>query len=136
MDAKEEEQLAVGGVQPSISPPSALRSLFAKYPGKIPVHLVDKHAYVWRVEGAYTYPEHSFCLSKIAKLTFPLCFASDVARLRSEWHICGLLSGTLPAIPQQNVFLGLPLQLFEEEIVFLIRSSGSSPDLTLGNEKS
>ncbi|KDN37533.1 hypothetical protein K437DRAFT_259770 [Tilletiaria anomala UBC 951] len=80
---------------PSWSPSSALRALEARYPGKVPVHLVDGHAYVWRVQ--------------------------DASRLRSEHHICGLLSGTLPLIPQQNVFLGLPLQLFPEEVVYLIR---------------
>ena len=35
--------------------------------------------------------------------------------LRREHHILGVLSGTLPQIPQQNVFLGLPLELMPEE---------------------
>ncbi|KZT44183.1 tRNA-intron endonuclease catalytic domain-like protein [Sistotremastrum suecicum HHB10207 ss-3] len=44
----------------------------------------------------------------------------DIARLRREHQICGLLTGTLPHVAQQNVFLGLPLQLMPEEVVLLI----------------
>ena len=35
--------------------------------------------------------------------------------LRRTHHILGVLTGTLPQIPQQNVFLGLPMQLMAEE---------------------
>ncbi|MCJ1415996.1 tRNA-splicing endonuclease subunit [Xylographa parallela] len=35
--------------------------------------------------------------------------------LRKTHHILGVLVGTLPQIPQQNVFLGLPLELMPEE---------------------
>lgn len=34
--------------------------------------------------------------------------------------MCGCLSGTLPQIPQQNVFLGLPLELMPEEAALLV----------------
>jgi tRNA-splicing endonuclease subunit Sen34 len=40
--------------------------------------------------------------------------------LRKTHHILGVLIGTLPQIPQQNVFLGLPLELMPEEARFLI----------------
>ncbi|KAA8652459.1 hypothetical protein EYZ11_005089 [Aspergillus tanneri] len=43
-----------------------------------------------------------------------------VTYLRREHHICGVLAGTLPQIPQQNVFLGLPLQLMPEEARLLV----------------
>ncbi|PWY84851.1 tRNA-splicing endonuclease subunit sen34 [Aspergillus heteromorphus CBS 117.55] len=43
-----------------------------------------------------------------------------VTYLRREHHICGVLSGTLPQIPQQNVFLGLPLKLMPEEARLLV----------------
>ncbi|MCJ1291197.1 tRNA-splicing endonuclease subunit [Xylographa carneopallida] len=39
--------------------------------------------------------------------------------LRKTHHILGVLIGTLPQIPQQNVFLGLPLELMPEEARFL-----------------
>lgn len=45
-----------------------------------------------------------------------LLFSADAATyLRREHHICGVLTGTLPQVPQQNVFLGLPLELMPEE---------------------
>ncbi|RAK93867.1 tRNA-splicing endonuclease subunit Sen34 [Aspergillus costaricaensis CBS 115574] len=43
-----------------------------------------------------------------------------VTYVRREHHICGVLSGTLPQIPQQNVFLGLPLKLMPEEARLLV----------------
>ncbi|KAB8342722.1 hypothetical protein FH972_022322 [Carpinus fangiana] len=41
--------------------------------------------------------------------------------LRAEYRIAGVLTGTLPQSPQQNVFLGLPLQLMAEEARLLVR---------------
>lgn len=43
-----------------------------------------------------------------------------VTYLRREHHICGVLTGTLPQAPQQNVFLGLPLELMPEEARLLV----------------
>lgn len=48
-------------------------------------------------------------------------FSVDAASyLRREHHICGVLTGTLPQIPQQNVFLSLPLELMAEEVRLLV----------------
>ena len=50
-----------------------------------------------------------------------LLFSIDaVTFLRREYNICGVLIGTLPQIPQQNVFLGLPLELMPEEARLLV----------------
>lgn len=50
-----------------------------------------------------------------------LLFAIDaVTYLRREHHICGVTIGTLPQAPQQNVFLGLPLELMPEEVRLLV----------------
>ncbi|KAI9736376.1 MAG: tRNA-splicing endonuclease subunit [Claussenomyces sp. TS43310] len=43
-----------------------------------------------------------------------------VTYLRSTHHICGVLIGSIPQIPQQNVFLGLPVELLPEEARILI----------------
>ncbi|KIO20150.1 hypothetical protein M407DRAFT_140323 [Tulasnella calospora MUT 4182] len=61
---------------------------------KIPIHISNKKAYVWDVESAEI--------------------------VRSKYHITGLLTGTLPSLAQQNVFLGLPLSLMPEEVVYLV----------------
>ncbi|KAJ5279319.1 tRNA-splicing endonuclease subunit tsp-4 [Penicillium angulare] len=50
-----------------------------------------------------------------------LLFSIDaVTYLRREHNTCGVLIGTLPQIPQQNVFLGLPLELMPEEARLLV----------------
>ena len=43
-----------------------------------------------------------------------------IAWLRREHHILGVLVGSLPQAPSQNVFLGLPLELMPEEARLLI----------------
>jgi tRNA-splicing endonuclease subunit Sen34 len=54
---------------------------------------------------------------------------ADAATLRSEHRICGVLTGTLPHLSQQNVFLGLPLVLMPEELVLLVeKREWSCPD--------
>ena len=42
--------------------------------------------------------------------------------LRKDHNILGVLIGTLPQIPQQNVFLGLPLELQAEEARLLVEN--------------
>ena len=65
-------------------------------------------------------------------LPFPIYFLScprpryllydtdTIAYLRSVHSILGVLIGTLPQIPQQSVFLGLPLELLPEEAHLLV----------------
>lgn len=43
-----------------------------------------------------------------------------ITYLRRTHHICGVLIGSIPQIPQQNVFLGLPVELLPEEARLLI----------------
>ncbi|KAF3189487.1 tRNA-splicing endonuclease subunit, variant 2 [Orbilia oligospora] len=45
---------------------------------------------------------------------------NDIAYLRISWHMCGTLFGTLPQAQQQNIFLGLPLELMREEARLLV----------------
>ncbi|KAA1079079.1 tRNA-splicing endonuclease subunit [Puccinia graminis f. sp. tritici] len=60
----------------------------------IPIYVSNGEAYIWAVD--------------------------QVERLRIDYQISGLLTGTLPQLAQQNVFLGLPLQLMPEEVVVLV----------------
>lgn len=51
-----------------------------------------------------------------------LIFDVDVViYLRKKHNICGVLIGSIPQIPQQNTFLGLPLELLPEEARVLVR---------------
>ncbi len=45
---------------------------------------------------------------------------SDLKTLRCKYHIYGTNTGTLPSVPQQNIFLGLPVELMSEEIYLLV----------------
>ena len=47
---------------------------------------------------------------------------NTVTWLRQKHNILGVLIGTLPQIPQQNVFLGLPLELQPEEARILVEN--------------
>ncbi|KAK9387662.1 hypothetical protein V1515DRAFT_466403 [Lipomyces mesembrius] len=44
-----------------------------------------------------------------------------VKRVRNDHHVAGILVGTLPQVPQQSVFLGLPVQLMPEEAALLVQ---------------
>lgn len=55
----------------------------------------------------------------------PLIFdIHDVVTLREQYHICGTLVGILPQIPQQNVFMGPPLELMPEDVYYLVEELG------------
>ncbi|KAG6821084.1 hypothetical protein H0H93_007243 [Arthromyces matolae] len=62
----------------------------------IPLRVSNKKAFIWDVD--------------------------DIALVRSKHHICGVLSGTLPHLSQQNLFLGVPLALMPEEAVLLVEN--------------
>lgn len=47
---------------------------------------------------------------------------NTVIYLRRVYKICGTPIGTLPQIPQQNLFLGLPIELMKEEVKWLADS--------------
>ena len=46
--------------------------------------------------------------------------ANTVSYIRQKYDICGVFIGSLPQAPQQNVFLGLPLELMSEEAWLLV----------------
>lgn len=61
----------------------------------IPLHIAADKAYVYDVDA--------------------------IRRLRVDHHITGITLGTLPQVAQQNVFLGVPLQLLPEEVAVLVQ---------------
>jgi len=63
-------------------------------PRKIQLRVSNHKAYVWDID--------------------------DIAIIRAEHHLCGVLTGTLQHVSQQNVFLGAPLILLPEEVVLLV----------------
>ncbi|KAF2200092.1 SEN34 subunit of tRNA-splicing endonuclease [Delitschia confertaspora ATCC 74209] len=60
-----------------------------------------------------------FAISRIAERY--LLFDVDVVTyVRREHNICGVLIGTIPHLSQQNIFLGIPLELMPEEARLLV----------------
>lgn len=64
-------------------------------------------------------PQNAVRVYVVAQTAF-VWDVDDIAQLRSKYKICGILTGTLPQHAQQNVFLGPPLVLMPEEVVFLV----------------
>lgn len=55
-----------------------------------------------------------------------LVFSIDaITYIRRVHHITGVLIGSIPQIPQQNVFLGIPLQLTPEEARLLVEKGAA-----------
>lgn len=52
-----------------------------------------------------------------------LVFDIEVIKRLRSLGIGGVLSGTLPTAPQQNIFLGIPLQLMVEEVIWLVNNN-------------
>lgn len=48
-----------------------------------------------------------------------------ITYIRQQYNICGVLIGGLPQAPQQNVFLGMPLELMPEEARLLVEKSAA-----------
>ncbi|KAG2158428.1 uncharacterized protein EDB93DRAFT_1121418 [Suillus bovinus] len=61
-------------------------------------------------------------LLRVSNLKAYVWDVDDINILRSHHHICGILTGTLPHLSSQNIFLGLPLQLMPEEAVLLVEN--------------
>ncbi|KAG6831290.1 hypothetical protein H0H92_011497 [Tricholoma furcatifolium] len=70
---------------------------------RIHLRVTNKTAFIWDVDGAVI----------------------DIALVRSQHRICGILSGTLPHVSQQNLFLGVPLALTPEEAVLLVENESA-----------
>lgn len=64
-------------------------------------------------------PELPIAISRLASRYY-LYSAPIIAWLRLHHQVNGVLCGTLPQSPQQNVFLGLPLELMPEEVALLV----------------
>ncbi|KAK7745602.1 tRNA-splicing endonuclease subunit [Diatrype stigma] len=45
---------------------------------------------------------------------------ADAMRLRRRHNLCGVFVGSIPQNPQQNVFMGLPMELLAEEAAVLV----------------
>ncbi|KAI1124650.1 SEN34 subunit of tRNA-splicing endonuclease [Nemania abortiva] len=67
-------------------------------------------------------PSRDHPLIRISKLSgrYLLFDIDDIMYLRRNQNICSVFVGTIPQNPQQNVFMGLPLELMPEEAQVLV----------------
>lgn len=49
----------------------------------------------------------------------------DISVLRRHHEVCGVLTGTVPQSPTQNVFLGVPLELRPEDVAALVEAGAA-----------
>jgi tRNA-splicing endonuclease subunit Sen34 len=68
--------------------------------------------------------EEPFPISRVADRY--LLFNIDViSHCRRNHNICGMLVGTIPNLSQQNVFLGIPVELMPEEARVLVEKGAA-----------
>lgn len=84
--------------------------------GSIPLYVSQGKAYCWDAQGE----QHRHVDVRVI-VDFPFSLL-DAAALRVQHRICGLTTGTLPGVSQQNMFLGLPLVFMPEEVVLLVEN--------------
>lgn len=65
-----------------------------------------------------------FAISRIAD-RYLLFDVDIIAHCRRAHNICGMLIGTIPNLSQQNVFLGVPLELMPEEARVLVEKGAA-----------
>ncbi|KAI8945101.1 SEN34 subunit of tRNA-splicing endonuclease [Xylaria longipes] len=70
---------------------------------------------------------HDRPLVRISKVAgrYLLFDIDDVMYLRRNYNICSVFVGTIPQNPQQNVFMGLPLELMPEEVQVLVEKNAA-----------
>ncbi|KAG0138097.1 hypothetical protein HOY82DRAFT_666642 [Tuber indicum] len=66
-----------------------------------------------------TIPQEPFPIYLVSS-SYLLYDAAVISHVRRTHRMSGCLTGTLPQIPQQNIFLGLPLELMIEEVLLLV----------------
>ncbi|CUS15184.1 unnamed protein product [Tuber aestivum] len=74
--------------------------------------------------GTPTTPPELFPIYLVNSRYF-LYDADVISDVRRTHRMSGCLTGTLPQIPQQNIFLGLPLELMPEEALLLVEKGAA-----------
>jgi tRNA-splicing endonuclease subunit Sen34 len=90
---------------------SSIRDLSARFANKVQIHL----------HPATSLPPWIAVDSDVGSLGVALIWTVDSLRLLRSYGLTGSFTGTLAQFPQQNIFLGLPVQLLPEEVVYLVR---------------
>ncbi|KAJ9476695.1 tRNA-splicing endonuclease subunit SEN34 [Pseudozyma hubeiensis] len=104
----------------SIAPPvsatilaqSTINTLTSRFPDKVQIHLHPSSSLP---------PSLDLAPGSDPLLPVALIWTVSSLRLLRSYGLVGSFTGTLAQFPQQNLFLGLPIQLLPEEVGFLLR---------------
>lgn len=100
---------------PALAADQTVTDLSARFPDKVQIHLHPSSSLPPSLLA------HLPSTSSASTLPVALVWTVDSLRLLRGYGVVGSFTGTLAQFPQQNVFLGLPVQLLPEEVVFLLR---------------
>ncbi|SNX81813.1 related to RNA splicing endonuclease gamma subunit [Melanopsichium pennsylvanicum] len=110
---------------------TTIHNLTSRYPGKVQVHLHPSSSLPSNLtnllqrsstsSSSSSSTSSSSSSSFQAGLSVALVWTVESLKLLRRYGVTGSFTGTLAEFPQQNIFLGLPVQLLPEEVVFLLR---------------
>ncbi|SJX60533.1 related to RNA splicing endonuclease gamma subunit [Sporisorium reilianum f. sp. reilianum] len=92
-----------------------IHHLSTHYPHRVQIHLHPSTSLPPSLSSLLPAP------STRGDLPVALVWTVDSVRLMRTYGVTGSFTGTLAQFPQQNVFLGMPVQLMPEEVVYLLR---------------
>ena len=98
---------------------TTISNLTTRFPGKVQIHLHPSSSLPSAITSPSDSDTHSPNIN--ANLPVPLLWTVESLKLLRSYGLTGLFTGTLAQFPQQNIFLGLPIQLLPEEVVYLLR---------------
>ncbi|TKY90716.1 hypothetical protein EX895_000714 [Sporisorium graminicola] len=98
---------------------SAITHLSATYPNRVQIHLHPATSLPASLASSLSDAVDS--PAPRGDLPVALVWTVESLRLMRTYGVTGSYTGTLAQFPQQNVFLGLPVQMLPEEVVFLVR---------------
>ncbi len=105
-------------VGPSASAEQTVTDLSARFADKVQIHLHPSSSLPPSLLA------HLPSTSSAPTLPVALVWTVESLKLLRGYGVVGSFTGTLAQFPQQNVFLGMPVQLLAEEVVYLLRRGG------------
>lgn len=104
---------------------AAIQDLTARFPGRVQIHLHPSTSLPSAITTTFsptsTADDPDPCTTTGAPLPVALVWTVSSLKLLRSYGLTGSFTGTLAQFPQQNIFLGLPIQLLPEEVVYLLR---------------
>ncbi|SPO21078.1 related to RNA splicing endonuclease gamma subunit [Ustilago trichophora] len=105
-----------------------IADLTTRFPGRVQIHLHPSSSLPSAITSSISSSQDAFSsgslkssFDSVGDLPVALVWTVDSLKLLRGYGLTGSFTGTLAQFPQQNIFLGLPIQLLPEEVVYLLR---------------